>query len=83
MHSILLLREYGIVHLVQKIQDLSKYAAKTINLVNSENEISNKESFNREIISYSKTDNPAVVAIFGFSPQDFEGQLNPTLFLIT
>lgn len=69
---------FGLVYLVQKIQDLSEYASKTMKPNKYK---SNTESFNREIISYSKTDNPAIIAVFGYSQQDFEGNLNPTLIL--
>ena len=69
---------FGKVFLIsKKIDNNLRYAAKETK--NEYNQKEKKGSFFTEIMTYSKTENPAVVHILGYSLQNFERNPFPTI----
>ena len=64
---------FGDVHLIEKIQTSVKYAAEETKNIGSD--------FHREITSYSKVNNAAILNIIGYSHKNFEGLDQPMLIL--
>lgn len=68
---------FGKVYKVEKIDDFSQYAAKeTKEEYNPKN---TQCTFSKEILSYSKSDNPAILSLFGYSLSNFNDEPFPTM----
>lgn len=71
---------FGIVYKVTHIPTSKTYASKEIFCKKSSNDKA-KQSFGREIKSYSIIDNPAILKLIGYNDYNFQRKPNPTMIL--